>query len=90
MSHHALKILRFRSLSSLSVSVVVLWLFSCLDERTLWLKFESPCIPESSMHDGSVASDLFDISLHFISFLIFSLITLSLLPVNFFFQDVVD
>ena len=42
------------------------------------------------MHVVSVASDLFDISLHFISFLMFSLITLSLLPVNFFFQDVVD
>ena len=45
MSHHTLKILPFRSLSFLSVSVVVLWLSSLLDARTLWLKFESSFIP---------------------------------------------
>ena len=77
---HALRILRLRSLSSLlSVSVVVLWLSSLLDARTLWLKFESPFIPQSSsyfMCAVSVASDLFDFSIHFISFLIISIITL--------------
>ena len=46
MSLHALKILRFRCLSFLlSVSVVVLWLSSLFDARTLWLKFESSLIP---------------------------------------------
>ena len=48
------------------------------------LKFESPFIPQSSMHVVSVASDLFDFSLHFISFLIISLIILLfLLPDTF-------
>ena len=42
------------------------------------------------MHGVSVASDLFDFSLHFISFLIISLITLLfLLPNTFNFHDVV-
>ena len=34
----------------------------CLDARTLWLNFESPFIPLSSMHVVSVASDLLDFS----------------------------
>ena len=39
----------FRSLSSLlSASVIVPWLSSLTDARTLWLKFESPFIPWSS------------------------------------------
>ena len=64
--------------------------FPCLDVRTLWLKFESPFIPWSSswfMRTVSVASDLFDFSTHFISFLIISLITLLfLLPDTFYFM----
>ena len=72
----------FRSLSSLSsVSVIVPWLFSTF-------------IPWSSswfMRAVSAASDLFDFSLHFISFLIISLITLLILvPDTFNFHDVVD
>ena len=43
------------------------------------------------MRTVSVASDLFDFSIHFISFLIISLITLLfLLPDTFNFHDVVD
>ena len=43
------------------------------------------------MHAVSVASDLFDFSLHFISFFIISLITLLfLLPDTFTFLNVVD
>ena len=43
------------------------------------------------MRTVSVASDLFDFSIHFISFLIISLITLLfLLPYTFNFHDVVD
>ena len=43
------------------------------------------------MRAVSVASDLFDFSTHFISFLIISLITLLfLLPDTFNFHDVVD
>ena len=68
--------------------------FPCLDARTLWLKFESPFIPWSSscfMRIVSVASDLFDLSFNFISFLIISLITLLfLLPDIFNFLNVVD
>ena len=44
--------------------------FPCLDMRTLWLKFESPFIPQSSscfMRTVSVASDLFDFSLRLFS-----------------------
>ena len=86
----------FWSLSSLlSVSVIVPWLcslFRCT--HTVWLKFESPIIPWSSswfMRAVSVASDLFDFSIQFISFLIITLITLLfLLPDTFNFHDVVD
>ena len=43
------------------------------------------------MRTVSVASDIFDLSFHFISFLIISLITfLFLLPDTFNFHDVVD
>ena len=67
--------------------------FPCLDIRTLWLKFESSFIPWSSscfMRAVSVASDLFDFSTHFISYLIISLITLLfLLPDTFNFLNVV-
>ena len=43
------------------------------------------------MHVVSVASDLFDFSLHFVSFLIISLITLLfLLPDTFTFLNVLD
>ena len=98
MSLHAWKILRFRSLSFLLlVSVVVLWLSSLLDASTLWLKWfklESTLIPSSSsclMRTVSVASDLFDFSVHFIFFLIISLITsLFLLPDTFITPNVVD
>ena len=59
-----------------------------------WLKFESSFIPWSSscfMRTVSVASDLFDFSIHFISFLIISLITLLfLLPDTFNFLNVVN
>ena len=85
----------FRSLSLfLSVSVIVPWLF-CLFRctHTVWLKFESPFIPWSSslfMRAVSVASDLFNFSIHFISLLIISLITfLFLLPDTCYFHDVV-
>ena len=69
--------------------------FSCLrGTHTDWLKFESPFTPWSSswfMRAVSVASDLFDFSIHFISFLITSLITLLLvLSDTFNFHDVVD
>ena len=50
--------------------------FPRLDARTLWLKFESSFIPWSSMHAVSVASDLFDFSILFISLLTISPITL--------------
>ena len=66
----------------------------CLDVRTLWLKSESSRIPWSSscfMRTVSVASDLFDFSIHFMSFLIVSLIfLLFLLPDTFNFLNVVD
>ena len=66
----------------------------CLDARTLWLKFESPFMPWSSpcfMRTVSVASDHFDFSIHFISFLIISLIfLLFLLPDTFNFLNVAD
>ena len=99
MRLHALKILHFRSLSFLlSVSVVVLWLSSLIDARTLpgssRLEFESSFIPSSYscfMRVLSVSSDLFDLSIHFISYLFISLIfLLFLLPYTFYFLDVVD
>ena len=68
--------------------------FLCLDIRTLWLEFESPFIPQSPscfMCAVSVASDLFDFPIHFIFFLIISLITLLfLLPDTFNFLNVAD
>ena len=81
--------------SLLSVSVIVPWLFSlCRCTHTVWLTFESLLIPWSSswfMRAVSVASDLFDFSIQFISFLIITLITLLfLLPDTFNFHDVVD
>ena len=68
--------------------------FPCLDIRTLWPKFESSFIPWSSscfMRTVRVASDLFDFSIHFISFLFISLISLLFLqPDTFNFLNVVD
>ena len=77
MSLHALKILRFRSLSFLlSVSVVVLWLSSLIDARTLSgssrLKFESSFIPSSSSCFMRTVSDLFDLSIYLTSYLFIS------------------
>ena len=99
MSLHALKILRFRSLSFLlSVGVVVLWLSSLIDARTLSsssrLKFESSFTPSSRpcfMRVLSAVPDLFDTSIHFITYLFISLIfLLFLLLYTFYFLDVVD
>ena len=54
MSLHVLKILRFLSLSFLlSIGVIVLWLSSLTDARTLWLKFES-CSPHRHTHVSCV------------------------------------
>ena len=66
--------------------------FPCLDIRTLWLKFVSSLYARACfMRTVSVASDLFDFSIHFLSFFIISLITLLfLLPDTFSFHDVVD
>ena len=79
------------SLFLLSVSVVVLWLFSLIDARTLWLKFESSFTPSSSSCFIRTVSDLFDLSIHFISFLFISLIYLHFLLLStFYFLKVVD
>ena len=93
MSHHALKILRFRGLSFLFVGScrcpLTVFLVRCTKHSGSSLSLHSSHSP--SMLAVSVASDLFDFSLHFISFLIISLITLLfLLPDTFTFFNVVD
>ena len=97
-SPHVLKILCFSwFLFLLSVGVVVLWLvFTCQTARTLRLKFESPFTPTVILmfheHVLSVSSDLFDLSIHFIS-LSLHLSYLPALPAaldTFYFLNVVD
>ena len=97
MSHHALKILRFfRSLSSLlSLGVIVPWLsslFRCTPHCGSSLSLRSShSPPHVSYALWALLSDLFDFSLHFISFPIICLITLLFLLLdNFIFHDVVD
>ena len=80
------------SLFLLSVSVVVLWLSSLIDARTLWFKFKVWVLfTHRHTHVSCTLSDLFDLSIHFMSYLFISLIfLLFLLPYTFYFLDVVD
>ena len=70
--------------------LIVFFVKMCAHCGSSRLKFESPFTPLSSMHWVSVVSD-FDFSLHFISFLMLSLITLLfLLSDTIIFLNVVD
>ena len=86
----------FRSLfSRLSGTVIVPWLSSLFGwthtVAQVWVFVHTMVIFMFHVCTVSVASDLFDFSLHFISFLIISLITsLFLLPDIFNFPNVVD
>ena len=91
MSFHALKILRFRSLSlvvSLCRCPLTVFLDSCTQTEAqvcaLFTPSSSPCFMR-------VLSDVFDFSSLFISYLFISLLfLLFLLPCTFYFLDVVD
>ena len=89
MSLHALKILRFHSLSFCCV-----FLDRCTHTAAqvaqVWVLF-TPSSFSCFVRVLSVSSDLFDLSIHLISYLFISLIfLLFLLPYTLYFLDVVD